>query len=58
MSKSSMFKCSFSLQSSHVVMASRFVANGGKNTLAELADQAVLVGAEGRGGGFELVYLS
>lgn len=48
------------------MMASRFVANGGKNTLAELADQTVSVGAEGRGGGrggggggwFELVYLS
>lgn len=44
MSKSSMFKWSFSLQSSHVVMASRFVANGGKNTPAELADQTVLDG--------------
>lgn len=33
------------------MMASRFVANGGKNTLAELADQTVLDGAEGRGWG-------
>lgn len=53
-----MFKWSFSLQSSHVVMASRFVANGGKNknTLARLDDQTVFSLAGGGGGGGGVVF--
>lgn len=44
MSKLSIFRCSFSLQSSHVVMASRFVPNRKKSTTHWLVCLDVIVG--------------